>query len=100
AHSRALPSFPTRRSSDLGGGGYSPANGWVTEASEKHHIVPPERSQYLAEIAETIREYDRKVEESARAAEEAQHLLAAAELTDDRSEEHTSELQSREKLVC
>ena len=72
-----------RRIDETAGGGFSPGTDWVTEPSEKHHIVPPERSQYLSEIAETIRAYDAKVEESARAAEAAQHLLAAAEITGD-----------------
>src|SRR5690606_39303875 len=85
---RVLPSFPTRRSSDLlagpqaGGADPDPAGG-ATAGRRPHHLDvgnpaplgPPVRVGHV--VAEA-------------------RLLAA----DVRSEEHTSELQSRENLVC
>ncbi len=50
----------------------------------KHHIVPPDRTRYLADIAHELRRYDRWVEEQAAAAQEwyrlegAVHALAEA----------------------
>ncbi|TSE25618.1 Fused isobutyryl-CoA mutase [Tepidimonas sediminis] len=41
-------------------------------------IVPPQRSRYLAEIADTVRAYKRRVRAQARLAREAQQLRAAA----------------------
>jgi isobutyryl-CoA mutase len=45
----------------------------------KQHVVPPERTRYLAEIVEEIRRYDRWAEEQAEAAEQVYRLQAAAE---------------------
>ena len=45
----------------------------------KQHVVPPERSRYLAEIVEEIRRYDQKAREQADAAERAYQLHGAAE---------------------
>ncbi|MFO7299391.1 MAG: methylmalonyl-CoA mutase family protein [Actinomycetes bacterium] len=45
----------------------------------KQHIVPPERTRYLAEIVETIRNYDGWAKEQAEAAERVYRLRAAAE---------------------
>ena len=50
-----------------------------TSAGSKQHVVPPERTRYLAEIVEAIREYDRWSEEQAEAAERVYRLEAAAE---------------------
>ena len=50
-----------------------------TSASVKQHVVPPERSRYLAEIVEEIRRYDRWADEQARIAEEVYRLEAAAD---------------------
>ncbi|HEX2153456.1 MAG TPA: methylmalonyl-CoA mutase family protein [Acidimicrobiia bacterium] len=62
---------------------YSPGLELVTESTEKHHIVASERVRYLAEIAETIGEYDRRADEAAEAAEAAYRLAGAAEVTGD-----------------
>src|SRR5690606_41481900 len=67
---RALHSFPTRRSSDL----------------EKLNIENPDLDEHMAEILES-EDLD----------EDQQKKLAYLRI---RSEEHTSELQSRENLVC
>ena len=48
----------------------------VTEAA-KQHVVPPERSRYLAEIVEAIRDYDRWAEAQAEAAERLYRLEGA-----------------------
>src|SRR5690606_41839947 len=69
-----LHSFPTRRSSDLVFG---------EEAHHTKRIVGPGRTQALLVDAAVT-----------------QLLLTTTEVCVDRSEEHTSELQSRENLVC
>ena len=51
-------------------------------SSVKQHVVPPERSRYLAEIVEEIRRYDSWAEEQARIAEEAYRLEEAADQPD------------------
>ncbi len=43
-------------------------------------IVPPERSRYLAEIAETVRDYRAQVEEQAKIARERQQLQATRQM--------------------
>jgi methylmalonyl-CoA mutase len=50
-----------------------------TSSAVKQHVVPPERSRYLAEIVEEIRRYDKWAEEQARIAEEVYRLEAAAD---------------------
>src|SRR5690606_40448345 len=88
---RGLPSFPTRRSSDLASP--DPAlqmalarvyNDWVAEVFVPH----PERFAAAAVIP--MGDLEAAVGEARR----------AAKLGLRRSEEHTSELQSRENLVC
>src|SRR5690606_40072293 len=86
-----LYSFPTRRSSDLGAAG-------------QHHVVAvlvqldDLRLDLAADvglqIADATHLDQRSREEPTQADVEDQAAL------DDRSEEHTSELQSRENLVC
>jgi isobutyryl-CoA mutase len=61
---------------------FSPRLDLETEAGAKHHIVAPERSRYLAEIADTIEAYDGRAAESAEAAERAYRLAGAAEVVD------------------
>jgi methylmalonyl-CoA mutase len=50
----------------------------VSDAS-KQHVVPPERTRYLAEIVETIRQYDEATAEQAEIAETLYRLTGAAE---------------------
>jgi isobutyryl-CoA mutase len=52
--------------------------GLPTEASAKQHVVPPERSRYLAEIVEEIRRYDEWASEQVEAAERLYRLEGAA----------------------
>src|SRR5206468_11248949 len=93
---RPLPSFPTRRSSDL-----------------EHARLRVERGVGFAELPdyERARRDQREAIEAERAVERTQPLgarthrlgeLAARQdgPDDARSEEHTSELQSRSDLVC
>ncbi len=51
----------------------------VTEDAAKHRIVPDHRVRYLAEIAETLHEYDRETDRLAEAAEQVYRLSAATE---------------------
>jgi methylmalonyl-CoA mutase len=48
----------------------------------KQHMVPPERSRYLAEIVSAIRSYDERVREQAEAAEHFYRLEGAAGSSD------------------
>src|SRR5690606_41426743 len=77
ADHRDLHSFPTRRSSDLF---------WGDEV-EKIARINPLTGEVLAEERDTLTVYP------------AKHFVTPKDQL-DRSEEHTSELQSRENLVC
>src|SRR5690606_40563263 len=95
-HRLLLPSFPTRRSSDL-----------VAEVRDElaEELPVPLEGEPLPDdaqprVVERVRdeEDDRQIQ-----IEEDQAAPAAKEQIrelDARSEEHTSELQSRENLVC
>jgi methylmalonyl-CoA mutase len=50
----------------------------LSDAS-KQHVVPPERTRYLAEIIETIRQYDQETAEQAEIAESLYRLVGAGE---------------------
>jgi methylmalonyl-CoA mutase len=52
--------------------------GLPVEAAAKQHVVPPERSRYLAEIVEEIRRYDEWATEQAEVAEQLYRLEGAA----------------------
>jgi methylmalonyl-CoA mutase len=54
----------------------------VSDAA-KHHVVPPNRARYLAEIEEEIARYDEWVEEQADAAENLYRLEGAREHLDE-----------------
>ncbi|MDT8428910.1 MAG: methylmalonyl-CoA mutase family protein [Pseudomonadales bacterium] len=49
-------------------------------SSSKAAIVPPQRQRYLAEIAETSRNYRRQAEQQSQIARQRQQLLASAEM--------------------
>src|SRR5690606_41619776 len=85
----ALHSFPTRRSSDL-----APAVGAV------HELQLPAREP--AEVAGTARHREAHRAAGALFPDQADRgtLRHDRRSLGDRSEEHTSELQSRENLVC
>src|SRR5207244_12982144 len=95
---RDLPSFPTRRSSDLGAGG---AFTEVVEAGNEQGLV--ERGLAEHENLELIRAVERFCLQPCRlgggAAQDADELRRSI-VIGKRSEEHTSELQSPDHLVC
>src|SRR5690606_41049362 len=78
-----LHAFPTRRSSDLAYSVYAFAHGYVDGGGVGvYAATDPEKVRALIPVI-------------------AGEMKALAEKADeDRSEEHTSELQSRENLVC
>ncbi|WP_293781322.1 fused isobutyryl-CoA mutase/GTPase IcmF [uncultured Aeromicrobium sp.] len=51
----------------------------VRHSSDEHHIVPPDRVRYLAEIAETVRAYHAETERLARQASRAQRFAQVAQ---------------------
>jgi methylmalonyl-CoA mutase len=52
----------------------------VRHSSPRSPIVPPARSRYLAEIAQTVRQYKSRAREQARVARERQQLEAARDI--------------------
>jgi len=52
----------------------------VRHSSNQSPIVPAQRNRYLAEIADTLRSYKRRVKAQVRLARERQQLLAAADM--------------------
>src|SRR5690606_41462161 len=90
-----LPSFPTRRSSDL-------------ERPFQHPLFPEDFPGFVAVEPGDKREFQRADDEIAFPFGEHVALVAGhagrrdrgVPVEQRRSEEHTSELQSREKLVC
>src|SRR5690606_41765044 len=91
---RALPPFPTRRSSDLDRPGRQAAQ--VLERA--HHADQPVAAH--PEITDVVEEdhAHRRARLDRRREQRADDGLVPTRLP--RSEEHTSELQSRENLVC
>src|SRR5206468_12956754 len=88
---RALPSFPTRRSSDLVRRRVADheEHGAGLEVDRRRH--PHAAAQHLVEVAAFI------LQGALLLGDVAQHVAAGGIV---RSEEHTSELQSRSDLVC
>jgi methylmalonyl-CoA mutase len=68
-----------RRLDAVAAADFAPGLDLVTEATAKHHVVPASRSGYLAEIAETIEDYDQRAAAAAAAAERSYRLGGAAE---------------------
>src|SRR5690606_41476475 len=83
-HRLSLPSFPTRRSSDLGRGGVGGPGGCG-------HVRFGRRGDARREGGPGRGGGAVRIREGGRAQSVRNH---------ERSEEHTSELQSRENLVC
>src|SRR5690606_41845225 len=89
-------SFPTRRSSDLPSGAgvcefrlatnenWTDKNGQRQERTEWHRVVV----------------WGKKAESCSKYLSKGRQVFVEGRLRTRRSEEHTSELQSREKLVC
>ncbi|WP_321516081.1 methylmalonyl-CoA mutase family protein [Marinifilum fragile] len=55
----------------------------LLEASKKIEIVPPSRIRYLSDISETVRRYNRKVEDQADIADQLYALSKSSDLVDD-----------------
>src|SRR5690606_41380064 len=79
---RALPSFPTRRSSDLRFRTSREQSVWVLNQLQEHGWIEKQVDQATLQSTFAFTRYGRLFTEPFR------------------SEEHTSELQSRENLVC
>src|SRR5207302_2566985 len=91
---RARHSFPTRRSSDLG---------TIEPSGNKNSALPIIAAALLTEHPVTLENVPR-IRDTETLVELIRSVGASAEWTARntlaRSEEHTSELQSRENLVC
>jgi methylmalonyl-CoA mutase len=67
----------------------------IRKSTGKTVIVPPERSRYLAEIAETVREYKAEAQRQAHIARERQQLIASKRmLLDDKQRDSAEALDS------
>src|SRR5690606_41440092 len=91
---RRLPSFPTRRSSDLAG---------VRQLEEQMGVLLVNRAsrfQGFTPEGQRVLEWARRIVGDARSMREEINSLRHGLSGRLRSEEHTSELQSRENLVC
>src|SRR5690606_42055497 len=94
-----LPSFPTRRSSDLEFAGETEL--LTLLAAPAPAILAADAHVHLADGHRPARIADQPALEQRRRRVRLVHELTRGfEAADDRSEEHTSELQSRENLVC
>lgn len=63
---------------------------------EKHYLLPPERSHYLAEIVKTVEDYNRETEEQAEIARRWQRTLRVAEeLRQEGREDLAAELEGK-----
>src|SRR5439155_22084530 len=98
AHLRALPSFPTRRSSDLGGDGFAVGTEIRRRAGGVWSSPAPAPFVLLSV-------FTRSATDAWAVGAGVIHWDGAAWTAVDvslpaRSEEHTSELQSRGHLVC
>src|SRR5690606_41541899 len=87
-----LPSFPTRRSSDLAG-------------AVRHVLALLVITHATAHVSEGLRGIERTASHDVDVAADCVAIEIGRDRLDDfddrdRSEEHTSELQSRENLVC
>jgi isobutyryl-CoA mutase len=67
------------------------------EMSEKIHIIPASRTRYLAEIAETVRDYNKWAESQAHV---AQRLYSVAQTIDEIRESPEAPVTDKEPLPC
>src|SRR5262249_61919678 len=88
-----LPSFPPRRSSDL----TPPAAGEVTRLLQD---AGRGRTGATDELLPLVYGHLRAIAQQRMSHERPGHTLQATALVHERSEEHTSELQSLTNLVC
>jgi methylmalonyl-CoA mutase len=76
--------------------GLNAEQGTLPQVATRHStnqtpIVPPARMRYLAEIAETVREYKKRARDQARIARERQQLLATLEMLSARGSDPNRE---------
>src|SRR5690606_41917778 len=97
---RARHSFPTRRSSDLKPPGSSSVNSENVAVSVLVQLMTA-RSRFGSKASSAWRHGSWNVLVSAQSSRAVFHMnWAVSSASSERSEEHTSELQSRENLVC
>jgi methylmalonyl-CoA mutase len=63
----------------------------IRKATGKTVIVPPERTRYLAEIADSVREYKAQSRQQAKVARETQQLTASRQMLVDNHQPDTAE---------
>ncbi|WP_418648936.1 fused isobutyryl-CoA mutase/GTPase IcmF [Thauera butanivorans] len=78
--------------------GKLPAVG-VKASSAGRAIVPADRIRYLAEIADSVRDYHKHVEQQARVARERQSLKTAKALFEQRGKDDGSQLATFDELI-
>src|SRR5206468_12780941 len=96
----SLPPFPTRRSSDLGNDAVSPIVAEVVDAAEG--LFLPRRGKDIGQrslISASRAVAPFVLGNMASPGEAPRHKLVEMSILPSRSEEHTSELQSRSDLV-
>lgn len=77
----------------------------TTELSKKIYVIPPQRNRYLAEISDTIRQYNQWVEEQQDVAQklyginESIAALESTEVPEDRKETLKTELENLYKEI-
>ncbi|HEX5672314.1 MAG TPA: cobalamin-dependent protein, partial [Acidimicrobiia bacterium] len=74
------------------GGGFVPDLDLPTLDEDKQHVVPPQRSRYLAEIVENLRRTDAWVDEQAKIADEWYRLEGAAAMLEGTSKDEVAKL--------
>src|SRR5690606_41604429 len=95
-----LPSFPTRRSSDLNlvdTGGMLGDEGVLTDLMDEQIMQAVEEADLLLFV---VSAKEGLMPDDLRILERIRPFAKTTWLIVNRSEEHTSELQSRENLVC
>src|SRR5690606_39506296 len=96
---RHATSFPTRRSSDLGFGGQSFIPAAIPKIRQVRALIDAQQSAGGREVWLEV-DGGIKVDNVGDVAAAGADTFVAGSAVFGRSEEHTSELQSRENLVC
>src|SRR5205807_6669017 len=97
---RAPPSFPTRRSSDLGVALDDPLRNWRVNAARNEHRLHACLNVLVSVTKCVSGRSAAGSDDVAISAEAEAHTDLAGNRSHGRSEEHTSELQSPCNLVC
>ncbi|PWJ44191.1 methylmalonyl-CoA mutase family protein [Sediminitomix flava] len=67
----------------------------VQEQSEKHYIIPPNRTRYLSEISESNRRYDQEINKQAEIANAYQSVLQTIDLLKDEDQDLLKHLEAK-----